>query len=74
MSTENPNFISDQKKKLIDATMRGDEAEAENAFTTVAGLYGLEYARQWRMFVLEEHGRNRVQRSLNDISKTGIDD
>jgi len=74
MSTENPNFISDQKKKLIDANMRGDDAEAENAFIAVAGLYGLEYARQWRMLVLEEHGRNRLQHSLDDILKIGIDD
>lgn len=74
MSTENPNLISDQKKKLIDANMRGDEVEAENAFTTVAGLYGLEYARQWRMIVLEEHGRNRLQQSLNDVFNIGIDD
>lgn len=74
MSTENPNFISDQKKKLIDANMSGNEVEAENAFNTVAVLYGLEYARQWRILVLEEHGRNRLQQSLNDVSKIGIDD
>lgn len=74
MSTENPNFISDQKKKLIDANMSGNEVEAENAFNTVAGLYGLEYARQWRILVLEEHGRNRLQQSFNDVFKIGIDD
>lgn len=54
--------------------MRGNEVEAENAFTTVAGLYGFEYARQWRMLVLEEHGRNRLQHSLNQVLKMGIDD
>jgi hypothetical protein len=41
MNNENPNFLSNQKRKLIDANMHGDEVEAENALSTVSELYGL---------------------------------